>query len=127
MISPSDVRAYTVFESVLARTDEQMLMDILQAKQDIFSYAGHKFDDPKYAVLPEEVKLAFIKLTEYYGLQNSDESIAKGIKTEKIGDYSYTISDNVNSSAQRFSLSTLLADHVMAVGSNRMTFKMRSI
>lgn len=128
MISPQDVKDYTVFASVKERTNPQMEMDILQAQQDIFSFAGHKFDDAiKYATLPVEVKLAFIKLTEYYALTNSDESLAKGIKTEKIGDYSYTISDNGSSSAQKFSLSTLLADHILSVGTKRMTFKMRSI
>lgn len=125
MITPQEVKDYTAFEDVKERDNEQMKFDIIQASQDIFTFAGHKFTDSKYAVLPEEVKLAFMKLTEYYALVNSDESITKGYTTEKIGDYSYTITNG--SVVQKFSLHTLLSDHLQLVGENRIRFRLRSL
>lgn len=125
MISPAEVKDYTVFDSVKERADVQLSMDIIQAQQDIFSFAGHKFTDEQYSTLPTEVKLAFIKLTEFYALTNSDESLAKGIKTEKIGDYQYSLGDG--GTIQNFSLETLLSEHVQTTGQKRMRFKMRSL
>lgn len=125
MVTPADVRAYTVYASVKARTDEHLTYDILQAAHDVYAFVGHKFEDPKYVVLPAVVKLAFIKVAEYYALVNGDESIAKGYTSEKIGDYSYTI--NGKSAPQKFSLSTLLAEHAISEGTKRMTFRMRSL
>lgn len=125
MITPADVKQYTVFEAVKERSDEQLVYDILQAASDIYAFAGHRFEGPKYAILPQEVQLAFIKVAEYYALVNSDESIAKGYTSEKLSDYSYTIMHGT--APQKFSLATLLAGHIEIEGTNRIRFRLRSV
>lgn len=43
LISPEDVRAYTVFESVKNRSDELLESDIIEAEAEVFKIAGHDF------------------------------------------------------------------------------------
>lgn len=117
---PSEVMDYTSFQSVKDRTSIQMDGDILQAEQDVFSFCGHDFSDEVF--YPEVVKLALIKLAEYYALVNSDESLVKGVTSEKLGDYSYTI----NGEVKTFSLATLLRNYVKEKGKKGTTFKVRA-
>lgn len=93
LISPEEVRAYTVFESVKNRSDELLESDIIEAEAEVFKIAGHNFSNEKYQPLPEKVKIALIKMAQFFALINGDESIIKGYKSEKIGDYSYTLAD----------------------------------
>lgn len=93
LISPEEVRAYTVFESVKNRSDELLESDIIEAEAEVFKIAGHDFTSEKYQPLPEKAKIALIKMAQFFALINGDESIIKGYKSEKIGDYSYTLAD----------------------------------
>ncbi|MCA0163252.1 MULTISPECIES: protein YqbG [Bacillus] len=93
LISPEDVRAYTVFESVKNRSDELLESDIIEAEAEVFKIVGHDFTSEKYQPLPEKAKIALIKMAQFFALINGDESIIKGYKSEKIGDYSYTLAD----------------------------------
>ena len=124
IITPIDVREYSAFDTILSRREEQLNFDILQAEQDLFDYCGHDFSNATdYPTIPTEVKLGAIKLAEFYALINSDESLVKGIKSEKLGDYSYQLGDG---DTKRFSLSTLLKKHVQKTGTKGKTFKVRS-
>jgi hypothetical protein len=129
LITPTDVKDYTDFESVQNRSDPKMEKDIMRAELDVFKYCGHRFDDEtKYPTLPEEVKLALILLTEYYSLTSGDESMVKGYKSEKIGDYSYTLGDGT--AVSKPDIDVLLADHVVEsgmTGKKKMSFRMRAI
>ena len=120
MITPEDVRQYSEFDTVKTRQETQLKFDIVQAKQDIFKYCGHDFSD--YPELPEEVELAFIKLAEYYAIINSDEGRVRGIKSESLGDYSYTIGDG---DTKKLSLKSLLDEYVEDTGQKGTKFKMR--
>ncbi|MEH7673964.1 protein YqbG [Bacillus pumilus] len=93
LISPEEVRAYTVFESVQNRSDELLISDIIEAEAEVFKIVGHDFTSEKYQPLPEKAKIALIKMAQFFALINGDESIIKGYKSEKIGDYSYTLAD----------------------------------
>ena len=94
MITPQDVKSYTTFEAVKNREDSQLQQDIIEAKAEIKRVCGHTFNDTeKYPTLPEDAKLAWIKLAQFFALINSDESITKGITSENLGDYSYTLAD----------------------------------
>ncbi|QCU17567.1 DUF3199 family protein [Bacillus altitudinis] len=93
LISPEDVRAYTVFESVKNRSDELLESDIIEAEAEVFKITGHDFTSEKYQPLPEKARIALIKMAQFFALINRDESIIKGYKSEKIGDYSYTLTD----------------------------------
>ncbi|PCK20269.1 hypothetical protein CEY02_13905 [Bacillus pumilus] len=93
LISPEEVRAYSVFESVKNRSDELLESDIIEAEAEVFKIVGHDFTSEKYQPLPEKAKIALIKMAQFFALINGDESIIKGYKSEKIGDYSYTLAD----------------------------------
>jgi hypothetical protein len=90
-ITPEELKAYSTFEAVQNRPDAQLKMDILEAE----TYVNSKIEKPlsEYEELPSELKLALLKVAQFYALINGDESIVKGYKSEKIGDYSYTLSD----------------------------------
>lgn len=109
LISAEDVVNYTVFQKVKQR-EPLLKHDIIQAEAEVFQFCGHKFSDAKYTPLPEQVKLALIKLSEYYALINSDEARVMGKKSESIGKYSYTLADGTE--VQKPILSALLADYV---------------
>lgn len=122
MITPQQVIDYTSYDGVKNRTNDQLKFDIIQAREDIFKYCGHDFSE--YAKLPEEVVLAFIKVSEYYALINSDESIVKGIKSEKLGDYSYTLGDGAK---QELKIGSLLDKYIKENARKGTRFKMRSL
>lgn len=129
LITAQDVIDYSVFARVKTRDPKLLDYDILQAETETFQIVGHKFDDAtQYPTLPEQAKLAIIKLTEYYALVNSDESMAKGIKSESIGNYSYTLSDGTT--VQKPMLESLLSEYILPAGTGSGTkarFKMRSV
>lgn len=90
-ITPSELKSYSVFEDVHDRADKLLEMDILEAE----TYIQKKIELPlsEYVPLPSKLRLALLKVAQFFALINSDESITKGYKSEKIGDYSYTLSD----------------------------------
>ncbi|MCY8258901.1 DUF3199 family protein [Bacillus spizizenii] len=110
LITPDELKSYSVFESVKTRPDELLKQDILEATADIILKVGHDFSGAEYIPLPETVRLALLKLSQFYALINGDESIIKGYTTEKIGDYSYTLRDG--SSLQKPDVYALIKDYV---------------
>lgn len=90
-ITPEELKGYSVFESVIERPDDRLKMDILEA----VTYVRKKITKPleDHIPLPETLRLALLKVAEFFALVNGDESLIKGYKSEKIGDYSYTMSD----------------------------------
>lgn len=90
-ITPSDLKAYSVFEDVLDREDQHLESDVLEAT----IYIENRLEKPlkEHDPLPDKLKLALLKVAQFFALVNSDESMAKGYKSEKIGDYSYTLQD----------------------------------
>ncbi|MED2944210.1 DUF3199 family protein [Bacillus swezeyi] len=110
LITPDEVIAYSVFEAVKSRLEDLLQHDILEAETEIQSIVGHDFSDEKYQPLPEKAKLALLKIAQYFALINSDESIVKGYKSEKIGDYSYTLGDG--QTIQKPDVENLLKDFV---------------
>ncbi|KAA6482244.1 protein YqbG [Bacillus swezeyi] len=110
LITPDELIAYSVFEAVKSRPENLLQHDILEAETEVQSIVGHNFSDEKYQPLPEKVKLALLKMAQYFALINSDESIVKGYKSEKIGDYSYTLGDG--QTIQKPDVENLLKDFV---------------
>lgn len=93
-ITPIELKDYSTFEAVQNRPDAQLKMDILEAE----TYVNSKIEKPliEYEELPIELKLALLKVAQFYALVNGDESIVKGYKSERIGDYSYTLTDGTS-------------------------------
>lgn len=90
-ITTEDLIAYTTFKKVQKRPKAQLEMDIIEAEIYINGKIDKQLED--YEELPNELKIAWLKVAQFYALINSDESMAKGYKSEKIGDYSYTLAD----------------------------------
>ncbi|AOP14472.1 uncharacterized protein BL1202_01524 [Bacillus licheniformis] len=92
LITPDDIIQYSVIEAVKNRPQELLRQDILEAEAEAVQITGHRFTDEKYDPLPEKARLALLQLAQYFALKNGDESLLKGYKSEKLGDYSYTLS-----------------------------------
>ena len=93
LITSEELVNYTAFDQVKNREGDLLELDILEAEVEIKIIVGHDFTDEAYQPLPPAARLAILKLAQYFALVNSDESLTKGIKSEKIGDYSYTVSE----------------------------------
>lgn len=95
-ITPADLKAYTVFQKVKDRLDPNLTNDIVEAEADLETQLGKGIEETlDGSTLPAVIKIALLKTAEFYALINSDESRVKGIKSESLGDYSYTLSDGV--------------------------------
>lgn len=92
LITPDDIIQYSVIEAVKNRPQELLWQDILEAEAEAEQITGHRFTDEKYDPLLEKARLALLQLAQYFALKNGDESLLKGYKSEKLGDYSYTLS-----------------------------------
>lgn len=91
LITPQDLIDYTVFDEVKTRLPTNLTNDIIEAEAEIYQVIGHSFEDTTtYPTLPEDAKVAYLKLAQFYALVNSDKATVKGYSGEKIGDYSYT-------------------------------------
>lgn len=92
LIEPTDVASYSVYDRVKNRPEELLAQDIIEAEAEAALITGHCFEDSVYDPLPDKAKLALLKLAQYFALVNSDESASSSYQSEKMGDYSYTVS-----------------------------------
>lgn len=120
IITPQDLRDYSEFEAVKERADNLLKFDILEAEANVQKQVEKPLAD--YVPIPAEIRLAVLKVAQYFALINSDESISKGYKSEKIGDYSYTMGDG--SGLALPDVSALLEDYAK-VGESKTGFFMR--
>lgn len=107
-IIPTDLIKYSTFSTVQERDPELLKMDILEAETYIGKYLVKDIEE--YVPLPPKLKLALLKVAQFFALINSDESMVKGFKSEKIGDYSYTLADG--SSLSMPDVTDLIADFI---------------
>ncbi|MGE6629839.1 protein YqbG [Bacillus sp. NPDC077027] len=94
LISVEEVKAYSAFDDIKNRSDEQLTSDIIEAEAEIIRIVGHHFTKEKYQPLPEKAKIALLKMAQYFALINGDESMTKGYTSEKMGDYSYALAND---------------------------------
>lgn len=123
LVTPTEVIEYTAFAKVKSRQPSQLEMDIIQAEAEIFTWCGHTFSETDYPEIPAEVKLAAIKLTEFFALSNTDTGFVRGYQSESIGNYSYTLSDGEGRHSYFISLGTLIGKYRKVNGGN-LIFKM---
>ncbi|WYU49970.1 DUF3199 family protein [Bacillus sp. FSL K6-0047] len=88
-ITPDDLKEYSSFSVIQKRSDVHLRNDIVEAEVEIKRLAGQDFSD--YEELPEAVKIATLKMAQYFALTNADQAMAKGIKQERFENYSYTL------------------------------------
>lgn len=107
-ITPAELKAYSVFEAVIERADNHLMMDILEAETYVRKLITKPLEE--HNPLPVTLRLALLKVAQYFALVNGDESIVKGYKSEKMGDYSYTMADG--SSMSMPDVSDLLDEYI---------------
>lgn len=124
-ITPEELQLYTDFDSVKERSVEKLQFDILEAETHIQEQLALPLSE--YMPIPGKLRLALLKVAQFFALVNSDESISKGFKSEKIGDYSYTLGDG---SAMNFpDVSSLLSEFAPIIEpiEKNMLFRMRPL
>ncbi|ADP31746.1 DUF3199 family protein [Bacillus atrophaeus] len=112
LIEPTDVASYSVFEQVHNRPEHLLTQDIIEAEAEAARITGHHFTDAVYVPLPDKARLALLKLAQYFALVNSDETSVSSYQSEKMGDYSYTIS--TNGGIQKPDVYNLLQEYIAA-------------
>ncbi|WP_404407726.1 DUF3199 family protein [Jeotgalibacillus malaysiensis] len=130
LLTPTELKESTSFDTVKEREEALLANDIIEAEVEIQSIVGHDFSGPEYEPLPQKVKLAMIKMAQFYALINSDESIIKGFVSEKIGDYSYTLANG--STLNKPDVTSLLRDFIklpdpVPEGQGSVKLRMRSL
>lgn len=88
ILTPTEVRNRTSFLVVQNRTDQQLADDILEAEAYIEAFTNRTFEVPP---VPSKVRVACMKLAQYYALFNSSEAMLKGYESEQLKDYQYKI------------------------------------
>ena len=126
-VTPEEVKSYSERESVKARSDDKLKVDISRAEQYVIQYTRNRFDDAeKYTAIPESVKTAVILIAEVYGNTAAD---GKGeFKSETFDDYSYTTADTAVR-LENLDLAPLLDEFIVekASGSRGVAMKLRKL
>lgn len=118
--TPADVREYTDRESVKARTDAKIAVDITRAEQYVIAYTNNDFSRPK--CVPPAVKTAVILLAEHYGGQAKSGGT---MKSESFDDYSYTAAEGTL--VDLLDLRPLLDEFVEFTPKGSVTMKLRKL
>lgn len=93
ILTPQELLEFTTFEEVKTRPQTNLQNDIVEAESEMKSIIGHDFSDNTLYPngIPDDARLAYLKMAQFYALINGDESLAKGYQSESIGDYSYSL------------------------------------
>ncbi|PEE20742.1 hypothetical protein CON95_26980 [Bacillus toyonensis] len=90
IITPQQLLEYTIIDDIKERDSKLLLMDIVEAQNEIFTLTLVNFEDKEqFPKVPEVVEIACLKLAQYYALVNSDEAALEQMQSERIGNYSY--------------------------------------
>jgi hypothetical protein len=109
-ITPQELKDYSEFPTVKERDDKKLEFDILEAETYVEKELGKAITE--FTPLPKKLKLALLKVGQFFALVNSDESMVKGFKSEKIGDYSYTLSDGTSMTMPN--IDNLISEYIAA-------------
>lgn len=124
-VTPSEVRAYSDYAEVAARTDAQLATDITRGEEYVIAYTNNNFADAATCpVIPAAVKTAIILLAEAYGY-NSHAATAT-MKSETFDDYSYTV-EHKTIDVERLDIKALLDGFVVARAHQGTTMRMRKL
>lgn len=124
-VTPAEVRAYTSYAQVTARTDAQLQTDITRAEEYVIAYTNNKFEDSTaYPTIPAAVKTAVIILAEAYGY-NSYAATAT-MKSETFDDYSYT-TEAKTIDIEKLDVKALLDGYVVVAARSGVTMRMRKL
>ncbi|QIB26096.1 DUF3199 family protein [Caloranaerobacter azorensis] len=127
-ITPQDVKDYTEHKAVLNRAETKLKFDIARAERYIIERTNNDFsDDLIYPVIPDEIKMATILVTEFYANMAANNPI-EAKKSETFDDYSYTVSDKVyEMSVDDLDISYLINDYIIEAPINKTIVRMRKL
>lgn len=123
-VTPAEVRAYTDYADVQARSDAKLQVDITRAEQAVIAYTGNRFDDEALTQIPSNVKTAVILLAESYAHKVYQSTVA--MKSETFDDYSYTANDTTTSVGE-LGLEYLLDEYKNAAASGKFFMRLRKL
>ena len=126
LIVPQEVRDYSTIKSVKDRSEEQLIIDIIQAESKLMEVTGRATDDAIFSPLPEGVNVFLIRWAEYYAA-NSDFANSGQYKSETFDDYKYDKFDTAKIVSP--DINGLIKSYIMIedVTGRQIIFRMRAI
>lgn len=124
-VTPQEIKDYTDFEKVMARTEPKLQTDIVRAENYIIHRTNNNFqDDQKYPGIPSDIKLATILVAEFYANIKDPQ---KRYQSETFEDYSYTISDGSDISVDDIDISALISPYICKEAVGTLDMKLRKL
>lgn len=128
-VTSENVRSYTNYSDVVARTDEKLEVDISRAETYVIKYTNNKFNsvdaEGNELKIPESIRIAVILLAENYAHMANDAA-TKTIKSETFDDYSYT-AESRDINIRDMGLEVLLDEYKVSKPKNEVTMKLRRL
>jgi hypothetical protein len=127
-ITPAEVKDYTTYDKVSARTDAKMLHDITRAESYLIDRFGNDFSDAaKFPSIPPDVKLAAILVTEVYSYNAMLDPEKSNVKSETFDDYTYTRSGDGSLSVDVLDLEPLMHNYAIQKPEGKTFMRMTAI
>ena len=123
-VTPQEVREYSDYEDVKARTDVKLAVDIARAEQVVITYTHNKFDGENLDAIPSSVKTAIILLAERFA--HTAFKVTRAYSSETFDDYSYTANDS-EVSLSDMGLATLLDEYVLTEAQGNVFMRLRKL
>lgn len=125
-VTPEDVIIYSEYEKVQNRDINKLTLDISRAESYIIKRTNNDFSDSeKYPVIPEDIKTAVILITEFYAISATTDP-QKRMQSETFKDYSYTISESMQS-VDDIDIDGLISPYINPASRGTLDFKMRRL
>lgn len=126
-ITPQEIKEYTDFEKVKARSDVKIQADIVRAENYIIHRTNNDFQDSeKYPEIPSDIKLATMLVAEFYA-NTATQDPQKKYQSETFKDYSYTVSSGSDMSVDDLDISALISAYVRNKAVGTLGLKMRKL
>lgn len=122
-ITPEELIDFTPIEAI--KNTPLYILDyyVEEAEAEVIAYCGHDFTDKDlYPITPNLVKLATLKLSQYYAILNSDEATIKAVRSQSIGDLSFSYDG-----LQKPDIYHLLSKYRKVDGGGSVAFRLRSV
>lgn len=126
-VTPAELKDYTEYENVKARSDTKLLTDIVRAENYIIHRTNNDFTDTeKYPNIPADIKIATLLVAEFYAT-TAPQDPQKKYQSETFKDYSYTITSGSDKSADDLDISALIAAYIKSASTGTLNMKMRKL
>ena len=126
-VTPEDLKDYTEFDNVKARSDTKLQTDIVRAENYIIHRTNNDFADAeKYPDIPDDIKIATLLVAEFYA-NAAPQDPQKKYQSETFKDYSYTVTSGSDKSADDLDIAALIAAYIKPASTGTLNMKMRKL